>query len=181
MFDHSFDSVIIIIEDIKYFLLHMKDKQEFETIEQKFALFGQVSISDDNQIVIHLNKCEEDSESAEKLDTSVISRDLLQCINSFLNNNQIRNKVLLLGYIRPLRKDIEVKMSDEKRSIMESINDLANNSLKVRKNRLNLSLGDVASLIDYQKQATRHNLILEVCYLRKNLTSSTMMAILYNY
>ncbi|MCI8347166.1 MAG: hypothetical protein HFJ12_04385 [Bacilli bacterium] len=161
MLSNSFESMIIITEDIKKFLSYIKDKQKSESLEQAFALFGQLSISDDNQPVIFLNQYVEDLKCEKKLNTNITSRELFQQVNKFLNNNHIRNKVLLLGHTHPLRKDIEIEMTNEKKYIMDSINDLENNPLKVRENGLNLSLGDVASLIHYQKQATRNNFLLE--------------------
>ncbi len=161
MLSDSFESMIIITEDIKKFLSYIKDKQKFESLEQAFALFGQVSMSDDNQIVIFLNQYIEDSKCERKLNTNIMSKELFQQVNEFLNNRKIRNKVLLLGHTHPLRKDIDIEMTDEKKYIMDAINGLEDNPLKVRENGLNLSLGDVTSLIHYQKQATRNNFLLE--------------------
>lgn len=161
MIKESLPSKVILAKKVNTFLLKMREKQEFKSLEQSFALFGQISMDNDGKVIIFLSEYAEDTDSNNSITSTTIGDELLSKINAFLNNDEKSNKVLLLGHTHPFRIDIESNLPENKKKIIDSMYNLSENPLKLRESGLNISVNDVKLLVDAQEEATRNNFVLQ--------------------
>lgn len=158
---NSFNSSIILLEEIGQYIDNIKKLQQDENVEYPFALLGALQLDDSGNPLIIFNKFVDDNNAIKEKYSSNFNKKMIADINEFLRSDSIVNKVLLLGHTHPvvnIEKDV---IPSEKSLIVDSLFNLKNNPLKLRDSGLNISVSDVMQLIQIQENVGRNVMVLQ--------------------
>lgn len=159
--EDSFNSNIILLEEIGQYIDDIKALQHDVNVEHSFALLGTLQLDDDGVPLITFDNFVDDNNTVKKKYSSNLSEKMIADINEFLGLDSITNKVLLLGHTHPIVNMDKDLISSEKGLIIDALLNLENNPLMLRDTGLNISVSDVMQVIQIQENIGRTVMVLQ--------------------
>lgn len=157
----SFDSTVVLTEEVGQLIDKMRLLQQATSFEQPFALLGGMQLDDENKPVIVFSKFVEDKNASKNRYSAHMTPEMLSEINEYLEAPISVSKVLLLGHTHPVVDAQKETIPGVKGAIVDALCNMEGNPLKLRNSGLNISVGDVSHLVQVQDGLGRGVLVLQ--------------------